>query len=464
MKSVYNIFKQSVKDITKYYMLLVEETRSERLVGSTNEWVLDNYYMISEQEKVLKNELKGVERGKWKVEGKRVEMLWGLLEGYLKKCHHQIDKALMFRYLAQVQQRQKDYLAYPEVTALLPLVKTILISELADLCRTLRDTKAYHYKPTDKSQADMAHLDEAARQNLQMMNIFNSLKKMTKLPMAELIDAVSFSERMLKGEKAGMYDQMQDKTKEDYRAMVVRSVRKHEGRKAKVSEYEFVKQLVAKADEKGEHVGWQLFPPKAWNARAHGYIWIVTLTSFALALTFAVGATWNSGLGWLTALLTVLLWVPMSQVVIDLFNWLLSKLHKPRGTFKLKFKEGLIPDEYATMVIMPTILKNKQKTVELLEQLEVYYLSNINRGEGRDSFNNASGQNLYYTLIGDAAAYKEADAPWDDEVVEAGLAKVRELNEKYGAPIFNFVYRRRAWSEGERTWLGHDVARRYQSG
>ncbi len=48
MKSVYKIFRQSVKDVTKYYMLLVEETRSERLVGSTNEWVLDNYYMISE--------------------------------------------------------------------------------------------------------------------------------------------------------------------------------------------------------------------------------------------------------------------------------------------------------------------------------------------------------------------------------------------------------------------------------
>ncbi len=462
MKSVYNIFKQSVKDITKYYMLLVEETRSERLVGSTNEWVLDNYYMISEQEKVLKNELRGVEKGKWRVDGKRVEMLWDLLEGYLKKCHHQIDKALFFRYLAQVQQRQKDYLSYPEVTALLPLVKTILISELADLCCTLKDTKAYHYTPTDKSQADMAHLDEAARQNLQMMNIFNSLKKMTKLPMAELIDAVSFSERMLKGEKAGMYDQMQDKTKEDYRAMVVRLTRsgkwKAESGKP-LSEYELVKTMVAKADEKGEHVGWQLFPPKAWNARAHGYIWIVTLTSFALALTFAVGGTWGHGLGWLTAVLTVLLWVPMSQVVIDLFNWLLGKLHKPRGTFKLKFKEGLIPDEYATMVIMPTILKNRAKTEELLEQLEVYYLSNINRGEGRDSFNNASGQNLYYTLIGDAAAYKEADAPWDDEVVEAGLAKVRELNEKYGAPIFNFVYRRRAWSEGERTWLGHERKR-----
>ena len=462
MKSVYNIFKQSVKDITRYYMLLVEETRRERLVGSTNEWVLDNYYMISEQEKVLKNELRGVERGKWKVESKRVEVLWKLLEGYLRKSHHQIDKALFFRYLSQVQVSQKDYLSYPEVTALLPLVKTILIVELADLCRTLKATKAYHYRPTDKSQADMAHLDEAARQNLQMMSIFNSLKKMTKLPMAELIDAVSFSERMLKAEKAGMYDQMQDKTKEDYRAMVVRLCRSGKVAKSqsgKVSEYEMVKDLVKKADEKGEHVGWLLFPPKRWNRRAHLYVTIVVLATLALACGTALLMSLNAGFTWLTVLLAVVLCVPMSQVVIDLFNWLLGKVHRPRGTFKLKFKEGLIPDEYATMVIMPTILKNKARTVELLEQLEVYYLSNINRGEGRDSFNNASGQNLYYTLIGDAASYKEADAPWDDEVVEAGMAKVKELNEKYGAPIFNFVYRRRAWSEGERTWLGHERKR-----
>ena len=456
MKRVYNIFKKSVKEITQYYMLLVEETKSERLVGSTNEWVLDNYYMISEQEKVLRNELRGVERGKWKVESKRVEVLWKLLEGYLRKSHHQIDKALFFRYLSQVQVSQKDYLTYPEVCALLPLVKTILISELAELCRELERTKAYHYRPTDKSQADMAHLDEAARQNLQMMNIFNSLKKMTKLPMAELLDAVSFSEKALKGEKADMYDQMQDKTKEDYRANVVRLSRS--GKRKEESEYELVKSLVAKADEKGEHVGWLLFPPKKWNMRAHLYVTIVVLATLVLACGTAVLMSLNTGITWLTVVLAVVLCVPMSQVVIDLFNWLLGKLHRPRGTFKLKFKEGLIPDEYATMVIMPTILKNRAKVEELMGVLEVYYLSNINRGDGHN-FSSAQGQNLYYTLVGDAASYKEADAPWDQEVVDAGLAKVKELNEKYGAPIFNFVYRKRAWSEGEQTWLGHERKR-----
>ena len=468
MKNIYKEFRNSVKEITRYYMLLVEETRNQRLVGSTNEWVLDNYYMISEQEKVMKEELKGVQNSEFGVRKERIDVLWKLLEGYLRKCHHQVDKSLFFRYLSQVQVKEKDYLSYPEVCALLPLTKAILIKELADLCRRMEAEKSYHYTPTDRGQADLEQLNKAAQENLQMMNTFNSLKKMTRLPMSELIDAVSFSERMLKGEKAGMYDLMQDKTKEDYRAKVVRLSRKSQrvngSTSRRVSEYDFVKALVAKADEKGEHVGWQLFPPKRWKARAHSYIWIVALSSLLLAAGFGLWVVngFHIQLSVFNVILTLLLWVPMSQVVIDLFNWLLGKLHRPMGTFKMKFKEGMIPDEYATMVIMPTILKNKAKVEELLGVLEVYYLSNINRGDGKIGsgvVDGGDGQNLYYTLVGDAASYKEADAPWDDEVVQAGLEKVKELNEKYGAHIFNFVYRKRAWSEGEQTWLGYERKR-----
>ena len=453
MQNLYKEFRRNVKTVTRYYLLLVEETKKQRLVGSTNEWVLDNYYMISEQEKVLREELRGLERGPWKVERHRLSLLSDRLTNYFHRCHYQIDKALLFRYLAQIQQRQKDYLSYPEVTALLPLSKALLIKELADLCAEMQASGAQHYSVTDKSHADLDQLNDAARRNLQMMNIFNSLKKMTKLPMAEMIDAVSHSERMLKAEGAGMYDQMQDKTKDDYRTQVVRQCRKK-----KLKEYDYVQQLVAKSDAEGRHVGWDLFPPKPWKARARWYIAIVVFSTILLATAFALLATGGKSVA-IAIVLALLMMVPMSQVIIDLFNWLLSKLHKPRGTFKLKFKDGKIPDEYATMVIMPTILKNKARTIELLEQLEVYYLSNIDRGAGHDSFYGTSRQNLYYTLIGDAASYHEADAPWDEEVVEAGLHKVEELNEKYGAPIFNFVYRRRAWSDGEGAWLGQERKR-----
>ena len=468
MKNSYKSFKDSVKVITDYYMLLVEETKSQRLVGSTNEWVLDNYYMISEQEKVLREELQGKDFKR--IGAKRISDLESLIRGFMVKSHYQIDKLLFFRYLSQLQVKQNDYMSYPEVWSLLPLTKLVLIEELASLCSELKEAESYHYTPTDKSQADMNQLDNAARQNLRMMNIFNSLKKMTKLPMAEILDAVSFSEKMLKGEKAGMYDQMYDKTKGDYRARIVRLCKNKNTNGKGNTEYEFVKQLVSRADEKGEHVGWQLFPPKRWNARARWYVWIVVLSSLLLSVVLGMWAVNGFRLRFelFNYVLSLLLLVPMSQIVIDLFNWLLAKLHKPMGTFKIKFKDGLIPQEYATMVIMPTILKNKAKTVELLEQLEVYYLSNINRasnGDDEDGYRHGfqrlerRPQNLYYTLVGDAASYSEADAPWDDEVAEAGMAKVAELNEKYGAPIFNFVYRKRAWSDGEQTWLGHERKR-----
>ena len=451
MKSTYKVFKESLKTITDYYLLLVEETKSQRLVGSTNEWVLDNYYMISEQEKVLKIDLQS--KSFRKLEGERMKHLEQLIREFLTRCHYQIDKGMLFNYLLQEQENRKDYFTYPEVCALLPLMKCILLKELAELCKQLKGSNAYHYSPTDRALADMEKLDAAARQNLMMMNLFNSLKKMTKLPISELIDTVSYSEKMLKGEKAGMYDEMYDRTKDDYRAKIVLLCKKQ-----KVKEYDFVKDLVAKADEKNEHVGWQLFPPKKWNARAHWYIWIVVLITLGLAFGFAWWATSKSGFSWITVLLTVLMWVPMSQIIIDLFNQLLYKIHKPVNTFKIKFKDGLIPKEYATMVIMPTILKNKNRTIELLEQLEIYYLSNINRASEGQRLESRP-QNLYYTLIGDAAAGPNEDMPWDNEVVEAGLAKVKELNEKYGAPIFNFVYRRRAWSDGENCWLGHERKR-----
>ncbi len=455
MKSTYKIFKESIKTITNYYLLLVEETKSQRLVGSTNEWILDNYYMISEQEKVLKIDLQSKEFRK--LEGERMQFLEQLLREFLTRCHYQIDKGMLFNHLKQMQEDTHDYLSYPEVCSILPLMKHILLKELADLCTLLKNENAYHYSPTDKSMADVEKLNEAARQNLMMMNLFNSLKKMTKLPVSELIDTVSWSEKMLKGEKADMYDQMYDRTKDDYRAMIVRLCKKR-----KMKEYDLVKELVQKADEKGEHVGWQLFPPKKWNQRAYLYICIVALFSIGLAALFSILATRVGGLQqsplWITIVLGVLMIVPISQIIIDLFNQLLYRIHKPINAFKIKFKDGLIPKEYATMVIMPTILKNKAKTIELLEQLEIYYLSNINRASNGQRLEKRP-QNLYYTLIGDAAAGPNEDMPWDDEVVEAGLAKVKELNAKYGAPIFNFVYRRRAYSEGEACWLGHERKR-----
>lgn len=448
MKDEYQKFCRNIKDITRYYMLLVEETKSHKLVGSTNEWILDNFYIISEQEKLLNVDLKSKEFRQ--IGQKRLAKIEDYLQKILSNNHFQIEKAMLFDNLSKVQTQNGDFFTYPEIFALIPIIKHLLISNLAKLCKKLEADSAYHYSPTDKSAADIDKLNEAAKRNLLMMSLFNSLRKVTKITMSSLIDAVSFSEQLLKREKADMYNQMYDRTKDDYRAQIVRLAKKQHKK-----ELDFVKELVASADAKNEHIGWQLFQPKRWNVRSHLYILVVTFATLLLATAFSF---WATGGNWLTIISAVLTLVPASQIVIDLFSQVLYWFHKPVNTFKIKFKDGLIPKEYATMVIMPTILKNKKKTIELLEQLEVYYLSNLDRGSDGQKLNHLN-QNIYYTLIGDAAAGPNADMPWDDEVVEAGLAKVKELNAKYGAPIFNFVYRRRAYSEGEGCWLGFERKR-----
>ena len=95
----YNNFRQDISRITAYYTFLVQETKNNRIVGSTNEWVLDNYYMISEQEKVLKVELKSIGKGSMKIGRQRIELLWKQIEAYLDRDRCCIDKTLMFKYL-----------------------------------------------------------------------------------------------------------------------------------------------------------------------------------------------------------------------------------------------------------------------------------------------------------------------------------------------------------------------------
>ncbi|MBR1516789.1 MAG: hypothetical protein IJ620_01405 [Bacteroidales bacterium] len=448
-KSIYNRFKQHLKVVTDYYMLLVEETKSKRQVGSTNEWVLDNYYMLSEQEKVLRVDLRS--RLFRRMQPRRLKKIEVMLRDFLDKSYCQVDKHVFFDHIVAMQKQYDDYLTYDEIAILLPLLKVLLIDRLSSLCDHLQKSGSYKADPADAS-LDAEHLDQAAKDNLLMMNLFNSLKRITKLQMSEVYDRISFSEKSLRAEKAAMYDQMSDVTKSDYRTQIVRMAKK-----SHIAEYEYVKRLVATADQRGEHVGWQLFPAKPWAARAHIYVWIVAIFTLGLSALFAILAMGVFGdsfdgptsWGWWVAMAVcfLLMIIPMSQIVIDVFNYVLFRIHKPRSTFKLKFKDESIPDEYATMVIMPTILKNAQKTRQMLDQLEVYYLSN------------GAVPNLYFTLIGDASAQQSKDMPFDQEIVDAGLEKVRELNEKYGHHIFNFVYRNRFYSEGESCWLGFERKR-----
>ena len=141
----------------------------------------------------------------------------------------------------------------------------------------------------------------------------------------------------------------------------------------------------------------------------------------------------------------VILLIPISSLVIEIVNQILMNTIRPTSLFKLKFEDGL-PPEYSTMVVIPTIVKDRSKVEKMFEKLEAYYLSN-------------RVDNLYFTLLGDCSSEDTITVSHDDEVVEAGLQKVKELNAKYGKKIFYFVYRNRFYNESEESYLGFERKR-----
>ena len=58
MNNVYARFLDNCQDIERYYQNLVALTKNHNYVGSTNEWIIDNYYLVVENKNIIKKALK----------------------------------------------------------------------------------------------------------------------------------------------------------------------------------------------------------------------------------------------------------------------------------------------------------------------------------------------------------------------------------------------------------------------
>ena len=143
--------------------------------------------------------------------------------------------------------------------------------------------------------------------------------------------------------------------------------------------------------------------------------------------------------------LGLLCFIPIQNVVTKFLQYVLSKAVKPKILPKLDFQDNGIPKKYATMCVIPALLKDENDVAEFMHKLEVYYLAN-------------KSDNLYFTLLGDCTSEKSERKSVDEKIAETGRKCVKELNGKYGN-IFNFIYRKREWSSSERCFMGWERKR-----
>ena len=298
-------------------------------------------------------------------------------------------------------------------------------------------------------------------------NSILSLKEILRVNFLNLFEQINGVEEILKKDPAGVYDKMDYKTKDNYRNEIKRI-----SEETKVSEIYIANKIIelssryTEGEDKKGHIGYYLISDGkeellkeigfkerkrlSNKTKARKYIFGIYLFTSLFAIFNGVYLYFRSKNLIVSILASIILYIPISEIVIQLINYILNKTVKPKLIPKLDFSKGL-PKEYSTFVVIPTIVNSADKVKELMKKLEVYYLAN-------------KSENLYFALLGDCTSSKKKTEDVDDEIIKAGLEEVEKLNNKYKQnleelPKFHFLYRNRVWNEGEQCYLGWERKR-----
>ena len=313
------------------------------------------------------------------------------------------------------------------------------------------------------------HFDIAVKK-VQIGNSIKSIKDMQRINFQEIFEKINGVEEILKKDPCYVYENMDFKTKEHYRNEI-----KELSKKTKISEIYIAKKALKLAEKefnnnadietnKKAHIGYYLISEgkqillrelqsnfkrhlyKEKNSKL--YIFYIVFFTVILDLVFAISMYNIIAKYSLSVCTFIALFIPISEIIIQIIQYILSKVVKPKLIPKLDLSNG-VPENLSTMIIIPTIIKDKEKIKELISKMEVYYLAN-------------KSKNLYFTLLGDCTSSKKEIEEFDSELISIGKQEIFKLNEKYkvvGPPKFYFIYRKRKWNAKEKAYIGWERKR-----
>ena len=251
------------------------------------------------------------------------------------------------------------------------------------------------------------HFD-IATQKVLMGNSITSIKKIQRINFLEIFEKINGVEELLKQDPADVYINMDFRTKEYYRNKI-----KELSKKTKISEIYIARKTLELAREnfkqtginKKSHIGYYLidnglndlykkleYIPKKENSpikKVKKYISGIAIFSIILSLFLSYILNLKIKNNAIFILSFIIFLIPASEIVIQIIQYILSKIVKPKLIPKMDFYKG-IDEEHSTFVVIPTILKSREKVKEMMRNLEVYYLAN-------------KSDNIYFALLGDCS-------------------------------------------------------------
>ncbi len=305
------------------------------------------------------------------------------------------------------------------------------------------------------------HFDIAVKK-VSIGNSITSIKNIQRINFIEIFENINQVDDILKQDPANVYDNMDYKTKIYYRNTI-----EEISKKTKISEIYIAKkclELATGKDGKEAHIGYYLIDngknilledllnkkikPISKIKKMKLFIALKIVLSAFISILLGIYIFKQTNNYILFAISSLLLYLPVENILVQIFQYVLSKIIKPKTIPKLDFQNG-VPKEYSTFVVIPTIIEKTEKLEEMFKKLETYYIAN-------------RSDNIYFALLGDVTASDKKEESFDEEISRKGLEIVKELNRKYPDkvfPKFHFIYRKRQWNDKEECYLGWERKR-----
>lgn len=439
-----------------YFLLHIEMLRRDldlTLATSNERLIVKNADLLRSELAALREPGETLKRTThvWSQDHEATPRVLVIAQDLLAALNYTFDESRFKAYLRTFQ--KAVVLPFAELWEMIPAIKFVLIERIASLA-------------LDKSGDDR-------KSDAEITACICSLREVGQALWSELLESLIVFDKVLRRDPAGAYASMDAESRAMYRQAVVRlaqysdnseveiaeiavslsqqSFRHHEAnsrlalRRSHVGYY-----LLAEGREllyKRAHVRLPLRDRLQEFLRRHASMFYLTgVTAGTLCMVGALlwWVHFSSPWGALFAALALL--IPCSQGAVEIMNYLATSLVQPQTLPKLDFQSG-VPEDCATMIVVPTLLLHEKQVRQLVKKLEVRYVANM-------------GANLHFVLLTDLADSTEQPCH-DDPLVDLCGKLIRDLNRKYGEKnaSFSIFHRDRFYNPREGVWMGWERKR-----
>jgi len=320
------------------------------------------------------------------------------------------------------------------------------------------------------SELDSREQNRQTKDGISIGNAFTSLRQLALLDWRQIFEHASRVERVLRTDPSGTYGKMDFQTRDRYRRAVEEIARRSGQGEDRVAQAAI--DLAAEAaregvqDERRLHVGTYLigegrpgldrrtgcreatgYLMLQWVYRHHSAAYFLGLGFFCAAFLslIALFGLREQTLG-VRLLICLLSLIPVSQLSLEVTNYLVIRIFPPRGLAKMDFEPSGIPDAFRTLVVVPMLLTDQQTIEAEVDRLEIRYLANRE-------------DNLIFGLFTDHTDWYHAHREEDETLLRTAIARLETLNQRHGGERFFLFHRERTWSESEQGYIGWERKR-----